>query len=370
MILSKRNLTASFIDLYAGAGGMSLGMIQAGMKCVAAVEIDPWAAATYWVNLCYHGFSTLNTDANDKNEKLMKALSGKPDTLNWLFPEPPDEYWTSDPEPSPTLSLWMRDILTLEPEEIMTKYDFAPGELSCIVGGPPCQGFSWINSKRHMADKRNEHPFRFIYFVEQFKPKYFLIENVPGILSLGRKKGDKEGPFPVWIREAADKAGYNLTYDVHNAAHYGVPQNRNRVLFFGVRKDLGNKELKLTPTHTYDYFEQKNKRELFAPEGEPFVTVFEAIGDLSDMMMGAMRKSDAKKLPFGSKQRFVSDTDSMVEYNGQYFQPDSFNGVYLPAGKKGDSFEKRGKEDHKICSNCGKYNLKVRKHCHFCRSIF
>ncbi len=83
---------------------------------------------------------------------------------------------------------------------------------------------------REIGNVKNQLPLRFIYFVKVCQPKYAIIENVPGILTLGREKGEKESPFVKWIRDAFNEAGYNMDYKVHNAADYGVPQNRRRLV--------------------------------------------------------------------------------------------------------------------------------------------
>jgi site-specific DNA-cytosine methylase len=384
-LILKRDMRHTFIDLYAGCGGFSLGFIQAGMKCIAAVEYAGDAALTYWHNLCMYGFSSLITD--DRNDKVfMKAVErfkDNPETLNFLFPEPPDDYWTSSPDPSPALSLWWYDILKLEPEHIMERFGFSPGELGVIVGGPPCQGFS-TSGQRNFNDKRNQHPFRYMYFVEKMQPRYFLMENVPGLLTLGKKKGEKEGPFPQWIKEAGENAGYHVEYEIHDCADYGVPQRRRRVVFSGTRKDIYQKSgaFKMSaPTHTYNYFDyvdqgETGQLELFdskvPPPGEPHVTVFEAIGDLNSIKLSTSRSKDliAENVPFGDLRRVGHDADDVVEHKGAYYYKDRFNGIYFTSNPVDEVSEyMTGKMPHyKRCPECRKFNLKVRIKCWSCKA--
>lgn len=227
----------TFADFFAGCGGFSLGMIQAGMKCVSALEFSDDAAHTYWYNLCYNTWSHLWIDQEDTKTiaKVQKTWeNGK--TSNWLFKKGVPDNWLQVKEPMPCLNLFLMDITKLEPEYWMELCGVKPGDIGVFVGGPPCQGFSTAG-KREEGDKRNLLALRMIYYAEIAKPRYVLIENVPGLLTLGRKKGDKESPFVIWIREAFERAGYTMDYKVHDCADFGVPQRRKRVLFFAYRRD-------------------------------------------------------------------------------------------------------------------------------------
>jgi len=119
-------------------------------------------------------------------------------------------------------------------------YDFTNEELisfakknnvSGIIGGPPCQGFSMVGT-RNEKDERNTLYLQYVRFVEQIKPEFFILENVKGLLTL------KKGYFKKEIIERFTNLGYNVTYKVLRASDYGVPQNRERVFFVGLRKDI------------------------------------------------------------------------------------------------------------------------------------
>jgi len=113
-----------------------------------------------------------------------------------------------------------------------------------LIGGFPCQGFSVANIGRNSEDSRNKLYLYLLKVLEKYKPKYFLAENVKGILSLEKGK-----VFEVILNDF-DKIGYDVSYKLINAADYGVPQKRQRVIIYGSRKDL-NVNLEFPkPTHS------------------------------------------------------------------------------------------------------------------------
>lgn len=165
------------IDLFSGCGGMSLGFAMAGFTSILAIDIWKDALMTYKYN---------NTDA---------------ETL-------------------------CADILELDPNDIKSRYSIS--EVDVIIGGPPCQGFS-IAGKRDVEDKRNELYKSFVRFVDCFQPKAFVMENVPNILSMGG------GVVKESIIKDFESLGYSVVYKVLLAADYGVPQNRRRAVFVGLK---------------------------------------------------------------------------------------------------------------------------------------
>lgn len=112
-----------------------------------------------------------------------------------------------------------------------------------VIGGFPCQGFSVANIKRHEDDARNELYKQLIRVIREKQPKFFVAENVKGILSLGN------GKIIEMIINDFENLGYNVQKKVLNAADYGVPQTRQRVIIVGVRKDLDFSYNYPTPTH-------------------------------------------------------------------------------------------------------------------------
>lgn len=176
------------LSLFAGCGGSSLGYKLAGGQVVAAVERDPHAVKIYRAN---HPWTLL--------------LDG--------------------------------DITTLAPIEIMAQLALQAGELDILDGSPPCQGFS-LAGKRQVQDPRNRLFEEYVRFLNAFQPKAFVMENVPGLVS-----GKMRGLFQEMI-QALQVVGYRVSARILNAAHYGVPQARRRVIVVGMRNDL-----RLLPMH-------------------------------------------------------------------------------------------------------------------------
>ena len=166
------------VSFFAGAGGLDLGFEQAGFNIIWANEYDKEIWETY--------------EKNHKNTKLDK-----------------------------------RSIVNIKEEEVP--------ECDGIIGGPPCQSWSEAGALRGINDKRGQLFFDFIRILEAKKPKFFLAENVSGML-LPRHKDALEN-----IKEMFKSAGYELSFQLLNASDYNVPQDRKRVFFIGIRKDLGFK---------------------------------------------------------------------------------------------------------------------------------
>lgn len=205
------------IDLFAGCGGLSLGFEMAGFNIPLAVEIDEWASETY-----------------EKNHPYTKVLTDDITKINNL-------------------------------KELISKEDLP---IDGIIGGPPCQGFS-LSGNRDRKDPRNSLFMDFVRFVKYFKPKFFVMENVTGILSMKTK--DNESVKELILSEC-EAAGYNVKICKLNAAEYGVPQARVRVFFIGIRKDL-----------------PFNEREICPPPillGDDQVTLEQAIMDLPQIVSG------------------------------------------------------------------------------------
>lgn len=163
------------IDLFSGVGGLSLGFKQEGFEIILANEIDEEIAESYKLN--------------------------HPDT-----------------------EMINADITSLDIPSVFGKYS---GSVDVVVGGPPCQGFSQKGSRKTIDDERN---YLFRYFCETIKyvkPKYFVMENVPRILTA------EKGLFRKEILSIFHNLGYSVSCSVLNASSYGVPQDRCRAIFIG-----------------------------------------------------------------------------------------------------------------------------------------
>ncbi|MDB8556553.1 DNA cytosine methyltransferase [Turicibacter sanguinis] len=174
----ENNKLPTFIDLFSGAGGFLRGFLDAGFQPLFSVEIWEPAIQTHKKNY-------------------------------------------------PNVKLIDKDI-----REISDSYIEKYKNVDVIIGGPPCQGFSTIG-KRLDKDPRNELVFQYIRFVKIIQPKFFIMENVKGLLSA------QKGELRDIIKNEFEEIGYhNIECKVLNATEYGVPQARQRVFFIGVRKDL------------------------------------------------------------------------------------------------------------------------------------
>lgn len=181
------------VDLFSGAGGLTYGFVQEKFKILFGVEHDEYAAKTYCANF---------------NHPMLN-----------------------------------NDIRELDADELVIKY----GPSDIVIGGPPCQGFS-MAGKRDNKDPRNSLFMDYLKFVKAFKPKFFVMENVPGILTMKTSEG---GFVKDIIKEEVEKLGYSLKSKILLAADYGVPQKRRRVIFLGWRNDIPEPTYP-EPTHSKD----------------------------------------------------------------------------------------------------------------------
>jgi DNA (cytosine-5)-methyltransferase 1 len=207
------------VSLFAGCGGLDLGLVQAGHKIVHASDIDKDCVVSY----------------NDNFDHEAHCI----------------------------------DVKELKGEDL-PEYDI-------LAGGFPCQGFSVANKYRSADDKRNELYIEIVRLLKETSPKFFLAENVPGILSL--EKGAVveviHNEFETVGTEDGGK-GYEVRIEKLNASDYGVPQNRKRVIFLGISKEFDKETRERmfahfppVPTHGNDYEKRK-------------VTLKDAIGDLPE----------------------------------------------------------------------------------------
>jgi len=178
----KKRLMA--VDLFAGCGGSSLGVQMAGMNVVAMVEWDTDAVITYCTNLCRWGdmkFHFLGEEDETRMEKKLIRLFKKDkkdeDQLKFSFA---GEGWIQHhPEIEGTKHVIVGDIRKLKGEDLMRWIGVERGELGCIFGSPPCQGFSSANSNKCSADIRNDLCFEFARLVVECLPQIIWLENVP-----------------------------------------------------------------------------------------------------------------------------------------------------------------------------------------------
>ncbi|MGH2395628.1 MAG: DNA cytosine methyltransferase [bacterium] len=219
---SDATLTA--IDLFAGCGGATLGFKKEGLKVVAAVEVDRVSAETYRMN-------------------------------------------------HPEVLLLERDIRKISPRALLKMAKLRRGEVTVVLGCPPCQGFSRV--RRGAPDRRNALVRVFAEFVVAIRPQFFVLENVPGLAQGGGRRVFKKA------LSLLKDSGYSIVFRVLNAADYGVPQRRKRVVVIGrLRRSVALP----IPTHcspTRPAIEESGRIRL-----KPWVTVRQAIGRLKRLAAG------------------------------------------------------------------------------------
>ncbi len=203
------------VSLFSGAGGMDLGFEKAGFDIVWANDFFKEAVESYKKNV----------------------------SKNMVY----------------------GDITKIDSSEI-------PDDIDLVIGGFPCQGFSVANTKRSMKDERNFLYKEMLRVIKDKNPKFFVAENVKGLLSM------EKGKVFEMIKKDFESLGYKVDARLLNAAEYGVPQARERLLIIGNR--LGIENPFPTPTHWVDSKQYKSKKGLKDP-----VTVKQTIGFLSDVKL-------------------------------------------------------------------------------------
>lgn len=189
LFFPKRDYDAPIaIDLFCGCGGFSLGMIDGGFQVVAAVEKDANAALTYLANLGAYPLD-MNFIADEDEAKFTKLLEQKMQMdkdggIAQCFLSGQHR----PPERPGVEHFWLGDIRQLSGKQILDAIGVEVGAVDCVFGGPPCQGFS-IAGKRQVLDPRNSLIFEFARMILEIRPKTFVMENVPGIVSMVTPEG-------------------------------------------------------------------------------------------------------------------------------------------------------------------------------------
>lgn len=226
------------VDLFAGAGGISCGLGMAGFKPLLANELVEQYAKTYQHN--------------------------HPDT-----------------------NLVVGDVREVSESDIKQRLGVSPGDVDLLAGGPPCQGFSVNAPIRSLDDDRN-HLFKdFIRVAEALLPKAVMIENVPGMVSLGR------GTVVEQIYLELERLGYTVQHKILFAGHYGVPQMRFRTIFIGIRKQDAYIEFPEPEFNAMAVANFTGAKELciklpplFAQTLQKHTSVWDAISDLPEISNG------------------------------------------------------------------------------------
>lgn len=208
----------NFIDLFAGASGMSEGFVNAGFNPVAHIEMNPEACQTIKTRAAYHYLKSNNN--LDLYYQYIKGEISKDTFFNNI----PNEIINS------VLNIEINDDTI---EDIFKKIKSSNKKIDLIIGGPPCQAYSLLG--RHQEDiendPRNKLYIQYGRFLNHFKPRAFVFENVPGMLSAN--KGQHFKNLKAYFR----RIGYEVYHDTLNAADFGVVQARKRIIIVGWRKE-------------------------------------------------------------------------------------------------------------------------------------
>ncbi len=247
------------VDLFSGAGGLAVGFRNAGWAVACANDLDEDAAETFRLN----------------------------------FPE---------------TAFFEGPVSQVQAGDLLREAGVRPGELDCLIGGPPCQSFSHNNHKRNATDDRAKLFTHYLGLVEAMKPKTIVMENVPGILSIG------EGSVVREIVSQLAALGYSEPcVRVLSAEEFGTPQVRRRA--FIVASRLGpSSDLMPSPTHWSPRYTHRGWPKV-RPDGadaDP-VTVWQAIGDLPEIQNGGGVSAASR-----DKRRATSDFQRTIRAGARY----------------------------------------------------
>lgn len=239
----KNSLT--LVDFFCGSGGMSLGFCQNGYKVLLANDIQDVCTETYSFN-------------------------------HYEIPR--------------------ERVITGDIKEVVENInDYIDDEVDVIIGGPPCQGFSMANRQRIIDDPRNVLYKYYVKGIEKLKPKFFVMENVKGMLSVAEQ-----------VKEDFHKLqgiDYDVAYNIFNAKDFGVPQNRERLIYIGVRKDIS---IKINKSASDIIDEVKDTL-----NGVKRYTLEDAIGDLRNLE--ALTIKNATELDTEASGRKIEAKGYVVE---------------------------------------------------------
>lgn len=223
-----KNKKINVLDLFAGAGGFSEGFINAGCNLVAHIEMDKQACETIRTRMVYHALKKKNK-LDEYKKYMLGQITRDELTKKYRIQKEIDSVICSE--------ITRKNYSDLFKE---VKDKLGRQKLDIIIGGPPCQAYSWVGVSRDSRDmkwdKRNTLYKLYVEFLKEFKPTIFVFENVPGLLS-GKKKRHFDN-----MRRLMKRAGYNVDHRTLDASKYGVPQKRKRVIIVGWNKKSKLKE--------------------------------------------------------------------------------------------------------------------------------
>jgi DNA (cytosine-5)-methyltransferase 1 len=244
------------VDLFSGAGGLTYGFVECGYKILFGVEHDFHASQTYRSNFKH-----------------------------------------------PMMNV---DIQTLDADALVKEY----GKADIVFGGPPCQGFS-MAGKRDNKDPRNSLFMDYLRFVKSFEPKYFVMENVPGILTMKTQNGEFVKDIIVSECRAI---GYNIKWKKLYAPDYGVPQKRRRVIFLGWKETDAEPTYPI-PTHTKETYVPINTILLDKTQVEE---KYYHSQKMIDGFMKRLKKNKEEGKGFGAQ--FIKENEPCYTISARYYK--------------------------------------------------
>ncbi|MGO4352582.1 DNA cytosine methyltransferase [Rhizobium sp. RAF36] len=257
-----------FIDLFAGCGGLSLGLAQSGMRGLFAIERDPMAFRTFAAN-------------------MVEDTSHLANRFEWPA-------WLEQ-------RAWAIDELLEEHRQDLARLR---GGVDVLAGGPPCQGFSFAG-RRVEDDPRNMLFQKYVEAVEAIRPAALILENVPGMKVVHRPTNvvdlvsgqPRKQSFYEKLAESLDGIGYDVQAMLVDASRFGVPQKRSRLIAIGVRKDM-SRWLDGGVGRVFKLLEDVRSQQLAALSLDGVVSAAEALSDLETSKV-ALRTCDDPESPPG-----------------------------------------------------------------------
>ena len=277
----------NIIDLFSGAGGLTEGFRNQRYKILGHVEKEKAACETLKLREAYYSLKERN-----KLELYNDFLNSKTSIEDLLKHVPQEK---------------LNKILNFEISQgnihsIFSFFDDLGENVDGIIGGPPCQAYSTIGRARNASKKSSDeriYLYKFyIHFLIKYQPKFFIFENVKGLLSF--RDADEEFLLPRMKKEF-EEAGYSLGYEVLNTKNYGVPQSRERLIIFGVMNE--KKEL------IQEFFKNLKKYE------EDEVDVKTAFQGLPSLMAGEVNNSYTNLSNDYVEQNFLQDSKTPLTQN-------------------------------------------------------
>jgi len=270
----------TYIDIFAGCGGLSLGLHDAGWKGLFAIEKN------------IDAFKTLEYNLINKKHHF--------DWPNWL----------------PKGAHEINELLSTYKEQLLSFQE----KVDLVAGGPPCQGFSMAGRRRE-SDSRNNLVNSYIQFIQLIRPKLILFENVKGFTLEFKKNKDKGKEYASYVEDELNKLGYFIKGKLVNFGEYGIPQKRTRFILIGIRNDVSNASqgktedfFKLLEQNKFNFLKRKK-----IPEG---TTLKEAISDLL-RINGEVQSPDTPSFKAGIFAQPESNYQNLMRQGVKDIIPDS-----------------------------------------------